>query len=126
MTEATVARSLVFFMFLVSMAMAFVPQRCSPAFVSFPTTTSASKLNDSQSKVETLEFKIYPDGRVEEVVRGVKGGDCHKITEKINKALGQVVASEPTEEMFEQKLEVDETLVEKVGESSSWDGKDSW
>ena len=33
--------------------------------------------------VETIEFKIYSDGRVEEVVRGVKGNDCHKVTKDI-------------------------------------------
>merc|ERR1719446_1331943 len=31
------------------------------------------------SQIETLEFKIYPDGRVEETVRGVRGADCMKV-----------------------------------------------
>lgn len=39
--------------------------------------------------IEQIEFKIYPDGRVEETVRGVKGNNCHKVTEKINEALGK-------------------------------------
>ena len=60
--------------------------------------------------IEQIEFKIYPDGRVEELVRGVKGNNCHKVTEKINEQLGEVVASKPTEEMYEQELQVTQTL----------------
>ena len=74
--------------------------------------------------IQQIEFKIYPDGRVEETVRGVKGESCHKVTEKINEALGTVVSTRPTEEMFEQEIEVENTLYNK--ESSSWDGSSSW
>jgi Protein of unknown function (DUF2997) len=93
------------------------------------TFTSSTRLNDSQ--VETLEFKIYPDGRVEEIVRGIKGGNCHKVTEGINEMLGKVVATAPTEEMYEQEVVIDQTVTETVGESSgtgeaSWEGKSSW
>ena len=84
--------------------------------------------------MEQVEFKIYPDGRVEETVRGVKGNNCHKVTEKINEALGQVVASQPTAEMFEQEVLVENTLYNKQetgGTSSStgdssWEGSSSW
>ena len=78
-------------------------------------------------RVEQVEFKIYPDGSVEETVRGIKGSNCHKVTEKINEALGEVIASSPTEELFEQELLVEQTITENVGDSSSeWDGKSSW
>lgn len=81
-------------------------------------------------KVEQIEFKIYSDGRVEETVRGVKGNNCHKVTEKINESLGKVVASEPTEELYENELVIDQTLTNTVGDSStdgaSWEGKSSW
>jgi hypothetical protein len=71
--------------------------------------------------MEQIEFKIYPDGRVEETVRGVKGNNCHKVTEKINEMLGEVVATRPTEEMFEQEVSVSETLYNK-DTSSGWEG----
>jgi len=75
-------------------------------------------------RVERLEFRIYPDGRVEEKVIGVKGGQCHKVTENINKALGKVVNSEPTEEMFEQ--EITETLYQVDTSTDDWQSSSSW
>ena len=78
--------------------------------------------------VEQIEFKIYPDGRIEETVRGVKGNNCHKVTEKINESLGKVVASAPTEEMYEQEVVIEQTLTNNVGDGSAgdWEGKTSW
>ncbi|CAB9511612.1 Protein of unknown function (DUF2997) [Seminavis robusta] len=76
--------------------------------------------------IEQIQFKIYPDGRVEETVRGVKGGNCQKVTEKINEQLGKVVDSAPTEEMFEQEVEIDQTLTNTDGGSGSWEGSSSW
>ena len=43
-----------------------------------------------------ITFKIYPDGRVEETVKGVKGIACNKITEALNEKLGQVITTKPT------------------------------
>jgi len=77
-------------------------------------------------KLEQIEFKIHPDGRVEETVRGVKGNNCHKITEDINEQLGQVVASAPTEEMYEQVIVQDQTLYNSESSSGGWDGSSSW
>lgn len=83
--------------------------------------------------MEQIEFKIYPDGRVEETVRGIKGGNCHKVTEGIHENLGKVVASEPTAELYEQDVVVDNTLTESVSDGSSstgsgdsWEGASSW
>ena len=83
---------------------------------------------DGMGQVETIEFKIYSDGRVEEVVRGVKGNNCHSLTKELNEKLGKVVSSEPTEEMYETKLTVDETLKNNLGsdDENSWDGASSW
>mmetsp|Transcript_7176 Transcript_7176/g.11271 ORF Transcript_7176/g.11271 Transcript_7176/m.11271 type:complete len:130 (-) Transcript_7176:794-1183(-) len=82
--------------------------------------------NDSSSGgMEEIEFRIYPDGRVTEVVRGVKGENCEKITEAINNQLGNVVASQPTEEMFEQEVVIDQTIQEKDG-GGGWEGSSSW
>jgi len=44
--------------------------------------------------------------------------------EGINEQLGEVVASQPTEEMFEQEVVVDQTLYDK--ESSDWNGGSTW
>lgn len=73
--------------------------------------------------MEQIEFKIHADGRVEETVRGVKGNNCHKVTEKINKQLGKVVASSPTEEMFEEEVKVQQTIYQS---ESDWEGSSSW
>jgi hypothetical protein len=101
------------------------------AFSVVPTgrQTSSTQLASDMGSLETIEFKIYSDGRVEETVRGVKGNNCHKVTEKINESLGKVVVSEPTEEMWENELVIDQTLTNTVGESeegSAWEGKSSW
>jgi Protein of unknown function (DUF2997) len=76
------------------------------------TTIGASRLSSGggYGSVEQIEFKIYSDGRVEELVRGVKGNNCHKVTEKINEQLGEIVSTRPTEEMYEQELQVTQTL----------------
>jgi hypothetical protein len=104
------------------------------AFPVSPTSyrqTSTSLASD-MGKVEQIEFKIYSDGRVEETVRGIKGNNCHKVTEKINESLGKVVASEPTEELYENELVIDQTLTNTVGDGdsstdgASWEGKSSW
>jgi hypothetical protein len=80
------------------------------------------------NNIERIEYKIYPDGRVEQKVMGVKGSDCVKLTESINQALGEVITSEPTEEMFEQKVELDQTLIntQNIGSGDSWEGASSW
>lgn len=78
--------------------------------------------------MEELEFVIHPDGRVEERVLGVKGKDCNAVTEGINKKLGEVYDSKPTEEMYEQKVEigVDVEAGVKVDGGSSSGGWSSW
>ena len=75
-------------------------------------SNSAASSPSGVGGIEQIEFKIYPDGRVEETVRG------------INKALGKVVDTRPTEEMFEQEVEVENTLYNR--ESSSWEDSSSW
>lgn len=75
--------------------------------------------------VEQIEFKIYPDGRVEETVRGIKGNNCHQVTEKINEQLGEVVHTRPTEEMYETELVQDQTITQTNG-GNSWDGSNTW
>lgn len=81
--------------------------------------------------MEELEFIIHADGRVEERVRGIKGQDCNVVTAEINKQLGEVYATKPTEEMFEQKVELTVDVeasvnVEGGGSSDGGWGQTSW
>ncbi len=55
--------------------------------------------------METLEFIIYPDGRVQEKVTGITGTSCTDVTAKIEAALGRVITQEKTSEFFAQTIE---------------------
>jgi hypothetical protein len=55
--------------------------------------------------METLEFVIYPDGRVQEKVTGIVGASCAEVTAAIEAQLGIVLHQEATAEYFEQRLE---------------------
>ncbi len=50
--------------------------------------------------METLEFVIYPDGRVLETVTGIIGASCAEITAAIEAQLGTVVNTEQSSEFF--------------------------
>jgi len=50
---------------------------------------------------QQIEFVIKPDGTVVEQVSGVSGPDCEKITEAIEKALGEVAERERTGDYFD-------------------------
>lgn len=50
--------------------------------------------------METLEFVIYPDGRVLEKVTGIVGASCAEVTAAIEAQLGHVLSHEPTSEFF--------------------------
>ena len=50
--------------------------------------------------METLEFVIYPDGRVLEKVTGIVGTSCAEVTAAIEAQLGQVLKQEQTSEFF--------------------------
>ena len=55
--------------------------------------------------METLEFIIYPDGRVKEMVTGVVGHSCEEVTRKIEGQLGNVVSRESTSEYYAQSVQ---------------------
>lgn len=104
----------------------------TPSNILLPSRSNTNNINTqlyndagSSGGMEEIEFRIYPDGRVTEIVRGVKGENCEKITEAINNQLGNVVASQPTEEMFETEVVVDTTIQEKNGDGG-WEGSSSW
>lgn len=55
--------------------------------------------------METLEFIIYPDGRVQEKVTGIIGASCAEVTAAIEAKLGQVLTQENTSEFFAQPVQ---------------------
>ena len=55
--------------------------------------------------METLEFIIYPDGRVQEKVTGIVGASCAEVTAAIEAKLGLVLSQESTSEYFAQPLQ---------------------
>jgi hypothetical protein len=54
--------------------------------------------------METLEFVIYPDGRVQEKVTGIIGASCAEVTAAIESQLGNVINQEQTSEYFAQDV----------------------
>ena len=56
--------------------------------------------------METLEFVIYPDGRVKEMVTGIVGASCAEVTAAIEAQLGEVMANEKSSEYYAQPVMV--------------------
>ncbi|MDS3860297.1 DUF2997 domain-containing protein [Thermosynechococcaceae cyanobacterium BACA0444] len=54
--------------------------------------------------METLEFVIYPDGRVVERVTGISGSSCAEVTAAIEAELGCVISQQPTSDYFASTL----------------------
>ena len=54
---------------------------------------------------ETLEFIIYPDGRVVETVKGIKGEQCTQLTAEIEDKLGNITYREDTDERYQTTTE---------------------
>jgi Protein of unknown function (DUF2997) len=100
------------------------------AFVPFPKTRLAREDNSSEGRLERIEAKIFPGGRIEYSIHGIKGPDCLKLTESLNEALGgRVIRSEPTEEFFEQDVKIDQTVTNSNLDGfsgDSWEGASSW
>ena len=69
--------------------------------------------------METLEFVIYPDGRVQEKVTGIVGASCAEVTAAIEAQLGHVLKSEQTSEFFAAQLE-QSTLTTTQATFSEW------
>ncbi len=60
--------------------------------------------------MESLEFVIYPDGRVQEKVTGIIGISCAEVTAAIEAQLGTVVSVEQTSEHFASTVEQSATV----------------
>ncbi len=56
--------------------------------------------------METLEFVIYPDGRVKEMVTGIVGTSCTEVTAAIEAQLGEVVSHQTSSEYYAQPVRV--------------------
>ncbi len=54
--------------------------------------------------MESLEFIIYPDGRVMEKVTGIVGSSCQEVTAAIEARLGVVVSQEKSSEYYHQTV----------------------
>ncbi len=71
--------------------------------------------------METLEFIIYPDGRVKEMVTGVVGRSCEEVTAAIETKLGSVVSREATADYYQQIQPLTaETAAEATVSYSNW------
>jgi Protein of unknown function (DUF2997) len=68
--------------------------------------------------METLEFIIYPDGRVLEKVTGITGSSCAEVTAAIEAKLGRVLNQETTAEYFAQALQ--QTVSHTTQNYSEW------
>ncbi len=64
--------------------------------------------------METLEFIIYPDGRVQEKVTGVVGKSCTVVTAAIEAELGHVVSQSQTAEYFAPTVELTATATNQA------------
>jgi predicted XRE-type DNA-binding protein len=61
--------------------------------------------------METLEFIIYPDGRVKETVTGIVGSSCQEVTAAIEQQLGVVVTQKQTADYYAQNKVSSATVV---------------
>ena len=70
--------------------------------------------------METLEFIIHPDGRVQEKVTGIVGSSCTEVTAAIEAELGIVLTQESTSEYFAQRQHQSDTAAMQVSSFSNW------
>ncbi|MEA5466573.1 DUF2997 domain-containing protein [Leptothoe sp. PORK10 BA2] len=70
--------------------------------------------------METLEFVIYPDGRVKELVTGVVGRSCSEVTAAVEAQLGQVLSQEKTSEFFAQDNQLTSEQTDSQTNYTSW------
>ena len=70
--------------------------------------------------METLEFIIYPDGRVQEKVTGIIGSSCTEVTAAIEAQLGVVLTHQPTSDFFASKVEQSGEVANTQSTFSDW------
>ena len=69
--------------------------------------------------LETLEFVIYPDGRVKEMVTGIVGASCQEVTAAIEAQLGQVQTQSVTADYYAQ-IENQSLNLSQANRQSDW------
>ncbi len=69
--------------------------------------------------METLEFIIYPDGRVKETVTGIVGSSCQEVTAAIEEQLGVVVSTSQTSDYYAQET-IQSSKVATQSNYSDW------
>lgn len=69
--------------------------------------------------METLEFIIYPDGRVKETVTGIVGSSCQEVTEAIEQQLGVVIDRKQTSDYYARN-QVQSATVAARSNYSNW------
>ena len=62
--------------------------------------------------METLEFIIYPDGRVKETVTGIVGASCQEVTAAIEKQLGVVIDQKQTSDYYAREVKSTNALAQ--------------
>ncbi|MGB3615018.1 MAG: DUF2997 domain-containing protein, partial [Elainellaceae cyanobacterium] len=67
--------------------------------------------------METLEFIIHPNGRVEEKVSGIQGHSCAQVTEALESQLGIVIHQEQTSDYFSATIQEQSTVSQSA---TSW------
>ncbi|NET02670.1 MAG: DUF2997 domain-containing protein [Sphaerospermopsis sp. SIO1G2] len=70
--------------------------------------------------METLEFIIYPDGRVQEKVTGIVGASCAEVTAAIEAQLGRVVSQQPTSDFFANNAIQESSVTNTQTAFSEW------
>jgi hypothetical protein len=70
--------------------------------------------------METLEFIIHADGRVQEVVTGIVGKSCEEVTAAIETQLGDVLRRESTAEYYQQSVEQGNETLTSAQTYSNW------
>lgn len=70
--------------------------------------------------METLEFIIYPDGRVQEKVTGIIGKSCQEVTAAIEAQLGRVVHQEKTGDYYQENLETTNQMNHHQTNNYNW------
>ncbi len=70
--------------------------------------------------METLEFVIFPDGRVQEKVTGIVGSSCAEVTAAIEAQLGHVLSYQATSEFFAQNVAVNSSQTASQPSYSHW------
>ena len=69
--------------------------------------------------METLEFIIYPDGRVKETVTGIVGSSCQEVTAAIEKQLGDKIDQKQTADYYARE-KVQSNMTIEQSSYSAW------